>query len=94
MAKQKIEVNEFDLIILLGVARGQTLNEICVEIGGQKKISFVQYRLNRLEDLKYVASIPGKARSRFLTDKGKAMVGQYDPKINDWRLSQTQETVS
>jgi len=90
LPKPRIEINEFDLIILLGVARSQTLKEICVELGGRKQTSYVQYRLTRLEQLGYVSSISGKSRSRFLTDKGKSMVGQYDPKINDWRLSQAQ----
>jgi len=88
MAKPKIEVNEFDLILLLGVARGQTLKEMTEAIGGNKQTSFVQYRLGRLEQLGYLKSISGKSRSRFLTDKGKSMVGQYDPKINDWRLAE------
>jgi len=74
----------------VGVARGQNLKEICVELGGPKQTSHVQYRLTHLEQLGYVSSISGKSRSRFLTDKGKSMVGQYDPKINDWRLSQAQ----
>lgn len=72
----------------MAVARSQTLIEMTKAIGGNKKTSFVQYRLNRLENLGYVSSIAGKSRSRFLTDKGKAMVSQYNPQINDWRLKE------
>ena len=88
MPKPKIEVNEFDLILLVGVARGQTLKEMTDAIGGNKQTSFVQYRLGRLEQLGYLKSVPGKSRSRFLTEKGMAMVQPYNPKINDWRLAE------
>ena len=77
-------------MLLLGVARSQTLIEMAKALGANKKTSYVQYRLKRLEDLGYLCSIAGKSRSRFLTDKGKAMVGQYNPKINDWRLEEAE----
>lgn len=88
MPRPKIEVNEYDLMLLLGVARNQTLKEMVAGLGAKKQTSFVQYRLNRLENLGYVKSVPGKSRSRYLTEKGKSMVEQYNPKINDWRQSE------
>lgn len=75
-------------MLLLGVARNQTLKEMVAGLGAKKQTSFVQYRLNRLENLGYVKSVPGKSRSRYLTEKGKSMVEQYNPKINDWRQSE------
>ena len=78
------------MMLLLGVARSQTLKEMVAALGGGKQTSYVQYRLNRLEDLGYLKSIAGKSRSRFLTDKGKAMIGQYHPKINDWRIEEAE----
>ena len=77
-------------MLLLGVARSQTLKEMVAALGGTKQTSYVQYRLNRLENLGYVRSIAGKSRSRFLTDKGQAMIGQYHPKINDWRVEEAE----
>ena len=87
MVRAKIEVNEMDLMLLLGVARNQTLAEMRESLGVKKQISFVQYRLNRLETLGYVKSFAAKSRSRYLTEKGQAMIKQYFPKINDWRMS-------
>lgn len=87
MVQPKIEVNEFDLVILAGVARNQTLKEIAADLGKKKQVSFVQYRLNRLEQLGYVKSVPGKARSRYLTEKGQKIVNDYvrPEKRHDWR---------
>ena len=88
MVQPKIELNEFDLVILAGVARNQSLKEMAADLGKRKQISFVQYRLNRLEQLGYVKAVPGKARSRYLTEKGQAVVDSYVPpeKRHDWRI--------
>jgi len=61
--------------------------QIAARVCGLALLS-VQYRLNRLESLGYLKSVPGKSRSRFLTEKGQSMVKKYDPKINDWRKSE------
>ncbi len=88
MVQQKIGLNEYDLVILVGVARNQSLKEMTVDLGRRKQISFVQYRLNRLEQLGYVRSVPGKARSRYLTEKGQEVVDSYvrPDKRHDWRI--------
>ena len=65
----QVKLDPVDDTILLGVHRGESLQETGERIGCTHR--WVKSKLHALQDDGYIVYIPRKARGRYLTVKGK-----------------------